>query len=643
MKHAAVIVPVSVCVVSAMLALGCDRGEAQANPSLQQAPAAPAKPAPAPPKVTPPAKPEPAKPAAGPAAPAAPAAPVAPPAKPEPVKPAPTTPPAAEVLTHEVPVNKAAAPNQVPQSTVQIVKAEPAEIDLGDIPTNDTKSGKVRLINTGDAPMTVVSARPSCGCTAMKFTPNTIIPAKEAIEVELQMNGGPKEGPVHGKTVTFIVEGQPEVIVPIKGQAVSFVKTTPAALDPATMPDGKVTLKSVDGNPFKIMSVQPQVAEFDADSKPEHEIKVSWEKYREIGINRQMIVYLDHPKCQSLFVQVNFTPEELQTANAKMQADAVSKNRVDKGPGLQQPIVPTPQMDPDTELATMIHEGRNSEVLAKLQTGLSVDYRDANGTTLLGIAAREGNADLLKALLAMKKIDINGTDNNGRTPLMYAAGSKNVETVRVLLDQGANPTTRDTLGATALWWAAMRGDGAAVTELVDAGADVEIVGTVTGWTPLMVAAGFGDPNSIEPLLKAHANIEALDMLEGATPLIHAARTGRIEAIKALIKHGAKLENADRNGNTPFLACAAYSGGEADKLKVLIDAGANIRAKDNRGFNALVLARKRTDIRAAEVIKMLEPMLGSETPAEGAAASPASAEAGTPKASGQPGHEGHNHD
>ena len=51
---------------------------------------------------------------------------------------------------------------------------------------------------------------------------------------------------------------------------------------------------------------------------------------------------------------------------------------------------------------------------------------------------------------------------------------------------------------------------------------------------------------------------------------------------------------------------------ADKVQALIDAHANVHAKDNRGLNALELARKRTDMRAAEVIKLLEPILGKES-------------------------------
>jgi ankyrin repeat protein len=333
-------------------------------------------------------------------------------------------------------------------------------------------------------------------------------------------------------------------------------------------------------------------------------------------VNRQMVVYLDHPKCNQIFVSISWKQEELLDAVRKNQ----QKNQVNKDAikGQQaaaaHPTMPTPPEDPDAALAEMIKAGRNVEVMQRLQSGLDPNYRDSSGNTLLGIAAKEGNVELIKSLLATGKVDINSTDNVGRTPLMHAATSKSIEALRVLIDAKSDIATRDNLGTTALSWAAWLGNAESVNELLEQGSDVEIVSTITGWTPLMLAAAFGDPGAVDALLKVHANVEAVDMLEGATPLIHAARTGQPESLQMLIKAGANLEIPDRNGNTPLLSCAKTSGGDVTKLKILLDAGANVKAKDNRGYNALDLARKRTDARAADIIKLLEPLLAGETPA-----------------------------
>lgn len=523
------------------------------------------------------------------------------------------------------------------------VQVEPKEIDMGDVPTNDTKKATFAVINTSDTPRTIVKISTSCGCTIVKnFSPNTVVAPQEKLELEVQLSGGSRPGPIHGKTVTVNVEGQPPVIVQLKGQAISLVTLEPATLDPETMPEGKFKLKAADGQPFRIMSAQPAVIEgYDKESKAEHELTMSWDKFREIGVRRQTVVYLDHPKCQQVLIPVNFKQEEVAAAAAReaelrRQQRGINDENVPGEDGVKpDPNLPRaqPMADPDATLANLVKDGKNDEVLKRIATGLDVNHRvnhaDAKNAPLLSLAAKHGNVELIQALLATKKAEIEAADAAGRTPLMHAAQSKNAQAVRALLDAGANVSTRDTLNGTALSWAAGFGNAACVKELVSAKSDVEVVGSITGWTPLLWAVGFGEFESIEPLLDAGANIEVADYIQGATPLIFAARTGKLEAIQILLERGARLETADHNGNTPFLAAAGNSGGTAEKVKALIDAGANIHAKDNRGLNALQVARKRTDIRAADVIKVLEPLLGSETPVEESGEKPAGQPSPTP--------------
>lgn len=625
MKELKLIVPAVLCLASSMFVTGCDRDgtTAQVQNTGQTKSPTPTSPAPATPapqvkpisdKPAAPAEKAAEKPAATPEKPAA--KPAAAPARP--VDPALST--AASPTPSEV-AEQMQKQQLAPRPADFIVKAEPAELDFGDIPTSEPKKATIKLRNTGDQPMTLVRAQASCGCTALKVTPNTVINPHEALDVEVQLNGPPRAGAIHGKTVRFIVEGQPDLIVSLKGNAVSFVVSEPATLDPELNADGKLVLKSVDGQPFRIMSSQPAVLEnTDREPRAEHNLVVSFEKYRAVGPNRQLVVYLDHPKCQQINIPVSFKPEEL-----------VSPKPIAPPPGDNQhkPIAP---VDPDTQLANLIKEGKTPEVLERIGTGLDVNYKDASGVSLLSLAAQYGNTELIEALLATKKVDIEATDNAGRTPLMYSVGSKKIEAVRMLLDAGASPSTRDkVVGQNSLAWAAMRGDAAIVRELIDAGSDVEIVANITGWTPLICAAGFGDPAAIDPLVAAHANLEAADFLEGCTPLMHAARTGDVKAVEALIKHKANLDAIDRNGKTALMQAAANSGGTAEKVKMLLEAGADVKVKDNRGLTALDHARKRTDPRAAEIITILEPLLGGEK-----AATPAKTEApATPQAPVKP--------
>lgn len=551
-------------------------------------------------------------------------------------------PPVPQAQPQVPPVKQAPPPAPAPQPIDPasfVVKLDVSEVDFGEIPTGDVGSRTVKLINTSDHPATIVTHRVTCGCTALDLAPNFVMGPKEVKEVKIQLNGGPTAGELHGKKVTFVIEGQPELELPLKAKAVSFVMQEPAIVTPETNADGKITLKSRDGTPFRILSMQPPlITEFPKEPSAEHNLTIDWNKYREQGISRKVVFYFDHPKCQSLMANVQFSQEEMIKEQERIRQTKVDNagNQAIPNPEVVQPM----PMDPAAQLAQMIQQGRNDEIIKKIGEGMDVNTRDAQGLSLLSVAGKFGNVELMKVLINAKA-DIDSTDNSGRTPLMHAGTSKNAEAVQVLLDRGASVTARDSIGGTALTWASGFGDAASVKELLDAGADVEVVGRITGWTPIIWAAGFGDPATIPLLAGLGANIEIADFLEGATPLIHAARTGRVEGIQALLKAGAKIDTPDLNGNTPLLAAAKNSGGDAAKVQALLAAGANVHAKDNRGLNALQLARKRTDPRGPDVIKVLEPLLAAETPSETvapAAASNTPAPTGTPAPAG----DGHDH-
>ena len=62
----------------------------------------------------------------------------------------------------------------------------------------------------------------------------------------------------------------------------------------------------------------------------------------------------------------------------------------------------------------------------------------------------------------------------GRTPLMMASRTGNVDAMKVLLDHGADVNAKETLrGTTPLMWAADEGHAAAIKLLIEHGADIK--------------------------------------------------------------------------------------------------------------------------------------------------------------------------
>lgn len=93
--------------------------------------------------------------------------------------------------------------------------------------------------------------------------------------------------------------------------------------------------------------------------------------------------------------------------------------------------------------------GNSALVHALLTAGANPDLRDpACGLTVMHDAAREGFADTVRVLLE-HGADTNVVDNSGNLSLHLAAREGHLEVVRLLIERTANPETPNSLGYTA--------------------------------------------------------------------------------------------------------------------------------------------------------------------------------------------------
>jgi len=493
----------------------------------------------------------------------------------------------------------------------QVIVADPPVIELGEFSTSETKAGAVTLKNTGDAPVTVISAKASCGCTTADFKKNTELKPGEETEVTVRMRGGPTARTLN-KTVTFTIEGYPQLKVPVKGKSIAYVKMTPDRIGINDNPDGKIVFESIDEKPFKIVNVQPAIAKaaLPAEAKTKQEVLLDWDKFLDEAKNTRVTFYFDHPKCTQHFTIVKVDAEQRkilrENANQGRQPNS-PKTKGDKSPGLtasgqaNQQVRSSPRVD---SLGNLVRRGKVEALKERLAAGEKAGEVDSSGVPLLAIAAKDGKIAVMEVLLD-GGADVNQTDRVGRTALMQAGTSKNADAVRLLLDRGADVNMRDSFIGGALAWTSGFGTAESVQDLLDAGAQVETVGSATGYTPLIWASGFGDPNSIPMLLEAGANIEATDGIDGDTALMHACKTGKIEGVNTLIARGAAIEAKNRKGMTPLLSASSHANGTVDKIQVLMKAGADLNVKDNSGRSALDLAKARTDANASSVIVFLQ--------------------------------------
>ena len=161
-----------------------------------------------------------------------------------------------------------------------------------------------------------------------------------------------------------------------------------------------------------------------------------------------------------------------------------------------------------------------------------------------------------------------------QSPVADAAAAGNKAEIQRLLKSGADVNAQQADGATALQWAAYRGDAELAGLLLKAGAKPGLANH-NGATPLWLAASRGDAAVIEALLKGGADANE-ELPLGRRPLMLAARSGNVDAVHALLEHGADVNASETERGTTALMQAADQG-HADVLKELIRRGADVAA------------------------------------------------------------------
>ena len=217
----------------------------------------------------------------------------------------------------------------------------------------------------------------------------------------------------------------------------------------------------------------------------------------------------------------------------------------------------------------------------------------------VAVAARNGDVDAVLELIA-DQLDVNESEADGSTALLWAAYHQDADMARALIAAGADPQTANRYGVTPLIQASRVGDAVLVEALLDAGADPNLAHP-GGETPLMGASLAGNAAAVRMLLDAGAAVNAKEQWQDQTPLMWASSEGHLEIVEVLLEAGADpnavagvtlietRENADHPTGGLTALMFATRQAHSDVVRALLDAGADINAKNPDDATPMIIA------------------------------------------------------
>lgn len=194
-------------------------------------------------------------------------------------------------------------------------------------------------------------------------------------------------------------------------------------------------------------------------------------------------------------------------------------------------------------LCVAAYQGETKICKLLLRRGASIDVEGLDKRTPIWFAARAGQTSTVHLLLKSgARIDA-GAGTEEWTTLGVAALWGHLDTMRILVDYGADVNAITYAENTALTWAAQEGRCNMIRFLLDCGADVEHPNN-RGETPLICAAMSGNVDCVTLLREQGANLAARTRATGSTSLHKAVQRGHYAVIEKLVHLHADIESPD---------------------------------------------------------------------------------------------------
>lgn len=184
--------------------------------------------------------------------------------------------------------------------------------------------------------------------------------------------------------------------------------------------------------------------------------------------------------------------------------------------------------------------------------------------------------------------DLSRSPSNIASPLYYASITRLLESVRMLLEEGADINAEGGTYRTALIAASSRGYTEIVQVLLEKGANVDTTSYFHG-TALIVASSRGYIEIVQMLLEKGADVNARRKRYPGNALLVAIASHNKELARLLIEKGADVTGRDDFLDSP-LACASYNGLQ-EIVELILEKGVDTELQIKKYSQALAKASR----------------------------------------------------
>ncbi|XP_046337772.2 ankyrin repeat domain-containing protein 17-like [Haliotis rufescens] len=252
-----------------------------------------------------------------------------------------------------------------------------------------------------------------------------------------------------------------------------------------------------------------------------------------------------------------------------------------------------------TPVMTAADKGHKEVVELLVSKGADVSLLDKGHDTLLHLACKGGNVEVVKFVLSLGMLSINSRGWQEMTPVMLAADKGHKEVVELLVSKGADVSLLDKGHDTLLHLACKGGNVEVVKFVLSLG--MQSINS-RGWqemTPVMLAADKGHKEVVELLVSKGADVSLLD--KGHDTLLHlACKGGNVEVVKFVLSLGMQSINS-RGWQEMTPVMLAADKGHKEVVELLVSKGADVSLLDKGHGTLLHLACKGGNV---EVVKFV---------------------------------------